>query len=388
MLYEPTRFDALIDEPWVPARVEDAIAAIVADADAAFDREALWPAHEWDAQEKPLPLSGLYVGAAGVIWALDELQRRGHADSSRDLAAAVVRAVELEKATPDFFADEHYRRGALISGETGALLVAFRLSSDAALADDVHALVRGNVDNPTDDISWGAPGTLLAALAMGERAGEPRWQEVARETATALRARRGEDGLWRQDDDYRGLSTLHGVAGNTLALLRFEPDAAVATESASVLSRHAFREDGLANWPGSPRPQLARPRDGRICLQWCTGAPGVVAGAWEYLDEDLLLAGAELIWRAGAHGDKKGHGLCHGTSGNGFALLKAFARTGDERWLERARRFAVHALAQAERIAAANGHRRYSLFNGDVGTALFAAACLDADPRFPIVDVM
>ena len=41
MLYEPTRFDALIDEPWVPARVEDAIAAIVADADAAFDPQAL-----------------------------------------------------------------------------------------------------------------------------------------------------------------------------------------------------------------------------------------------------------------------------------------------------------------------------------------------------------
>ena len=30
MLYEPTRFDALIDEPWVASRVEDAIAAIVA----------------------------------------------------------------------------------------------------------------------------------------------------------------------------------------------------------------------------------------------------------------------------------------------------------------------------------------------------------------------
>ena len=52
------------------------------------------------------------------------------------------------------------------------LLVAFRLTSDPALADDVHALVRGNVDNPTDDISWGAPGTLLAALAMGEWTGE------------------------------------------------------------------------------------------------------------------------------------------------------------------------------------------------------------------------
>jgi Lanthionine synthetase C-like protein len=388
MLYEPTKFDALIDEPWVPARVEDAIAVIVADADAAFDATAFWPAHEWDAQEKPLPLSGLYVGAAGVIWALDELRKRGHAESSHDLAAAVARAVEVERATPDFSADEHYRAGALISGETGALLVAFRLTADPALADEVHALVRGNVDHPTDDISWGAPGTLLAALAMGEWTGERRWDEAARESASALRKRRGDDGLWRQDDDYRGLSTLHGVAGNTLALLRFEMDDAVASESAAVLARHAFREDGLANWPGTPRPHLERPRDGRICLQFCTGAPGVVAGAWDYLDEDLVLAGSELVWRAGAHQDEKGHGLCHGTSGNGFALLKAFARTGDERWLERARRFAVHALAQAERIATANGRRRYSLFTGDVGTALFAAACLDGDTRFPIIDVM
>ena len=388
MLYEPTRFDALIDEPWVPARVQDAIAAIVADADTAFDATALWPAQEWDARGKPLPLSGLYVGAAGVIWALDELRKRGHAESSRDLAAAVVRAIALERATPDFSEDEHYRPGALISGESGALLAAFRLTSDPALADDVHALVRDNVGNPTDDISWGAPGTLLAALAMGEWTGERRWDEAARESAAALRERRGGDGLWRQDDDYRGLSTLHGVAGNTLALLRFEPDAADADESAAVLSRHAFREDGLANWPGTPRPQLTRPRDGRIVLQWCTGAPGVVAGAWNYLDEDLLLAGAELIWRAGAHQDEKGHGLCHGTAGNGFALLKEFARTGDELWLERARRFAVHALAQAERVATASGRRRYSLFTGDLGTALFAAACLDGDTRFPIIDAM
>ena len=388
MLYEPTRFDALIDAPWVPSRVEAAIAAIVVDADAAFDPEALWPAHEWDAREKPLPLSGLYVGAAGVIWALDELQKRGHAESSRNLAAAVMRAVELERATPDFAADEHYRPGALMSGETGALLVAFRLTSDPALADDVHALVRGNVDNPTDDISWGAPGTLLAALAMGEWTGERRWDEAARESATAFRERRGDDGLWRQDDDYRGLGTPTGAAGNTLALLRLEPDDALASETAAVLARHAVRKDGLANWPGATGRTLVRPRDGRICLQWCTGAPGILTGAWDYLEEDLLLGGAELIWHAGAHGDEKGHGICHGTSGNGFALLKAFARTGDERWLERARRFAVHALAQAERIAAANGRRRYSLFNGDVGTALFAAACLDVDPRFPIVDVM
>jgi lantibiotic modifying enzyme len=389
VLYDPAQFEPLIDDPWDPARVEDAIAAIVADADAAFDADALWPAHEWDGWGAPLPLKDLYVGAAGVIWALDALRRSGHAETSLDLAAAALRTLELHRVEPSVAPDEtHYHPASLLQGETGPLLVAFRLAPDAALADDLYALVRTNLTNPTDDVMWGVPGTLLAMLAMHEWTGESRWTEAARESAAVLRARRGKDGLWRQDDDYRGLGTVHGAAGNTLALLRVERDETLARETAAVLARHAVREDGLANWPGAAGRQLVRPRDGGICLQWCTGAPGIVAGAWDYLDEELLLAGAELTWQAGAHGDEKGHGLCHGTSGNGFALLKAFARTGDERWLERARRFAVHAIAQAERIAAAKGRRRYSLFNGDVGTALFAAACLDADPRFPIVDVM
>ncbi|MFL5954322.1 MAG: lanthionine synthetase C family protein [Gaiellaceae bacterium] len=388
VLYEAGEFEPLLDESWVAARVEDAIAAIVSDTDAAFGSETLWPAHEWDEYREGQPGKVLYDGAAGVIWGLDALRRRGHAETSLALGAAALSALELERGEPDAVEDEHYRAGSLLNGEAGPLLVAFRLGSNRALANDLHALVRGNVANPTDDISWGAPGTLLAALAMNEWTGEPRWMEAAHASAAALRARRGEDGLWRQDDDYRGLGTMHGAAGNTLALLRVEPDDPVAGESAAVLARKAVRADGLANWPGATGRSLVRPRDSRICLQWCTGAPGILAGAWEYLDEDLLLAGAELIWRAGAHGDEKGHGLCHGTSGNGFALLKAFARTGDEHWLERARRFAVHALAQAERIATRDGRRRHSLFTGDVGTALFAAACLDIDARFPIIDVM
>ena len=52
-------FDPLIDEPWVPARVEDAIAGIVSDADAAFDPELLWPAQEWDGWEETMQLKSL-----------------------------------------------------------------------------------------------------------------------------------------------------------------------------------------------------------------------------------------------------------------------------------------------------------------------------------------
>jgi hypothetical protein len=115
---------------------------------------------------------------------------------------------------------------------------------------------------------------------MGEWTGEPRWEEAARESAAALRARRSDDGLWRQDDDYRGLGTLHGAAGNTLALLRLDADDALAAETAAVLTRTAFREDGLANWPGSPRPQLARPEmvgsvsSGAPALRVSSPAPG------------------------------------------------------------------------------------------------------------------
>ena len=384
MLHDPTQFEPPTGEPWDEERVRGAIRAIVADTDAAFDLDGLWPAHEWDGWQAPLPLKNLYVGAAGVVWALQAL--RPHAESRLDLASAALRTLELWREAPDFMAgEEHSHPSALLRGETGPLLVAWELTQAAQLGDDLLDRVRGNLDNPTDDLMWGVPGTLLAAVAVHARTGEPRWHEAARESAEALRRRRGEDGLWRQDDDYRGLGTVHGATGNTLALLRFERDDALAAGTAAALARHAFREDGQANWPGKPRREVVGP-DGQIRLQWCTGAPGIVAGAWDYLDEELLLAGAELVWRAGAHRDEKGHGLCHGTSGNGFALLKAFARTGDELWLERARRFAVHALAQAGRLAAAGGRRRFSLFTGDPGTALFAAACLDADARFPVLD--
>jgi DUF1680 family protein len=72
--------------------------------------------------------------------------------------------------------------------------------------------------------------------------------------------------------------------------------------------------------------------------------------------------------------------LCHGTAGNGYALLKTYAVTGDELWLERARVFATAALGQLQ--------NRYSLMTGDIGAALFAQACIDVDPRFPILDVL
>ncbi len=386
MLYRPELHEPLTDEPGDEQRVREAIRRIVADVDRAFDPDSLWPAHEWDVYEATAPLKGLYVGAAGVIWALDALRRRGHAETAIDLAAAALRTLEAWRGLPDFadWPDLPSRpHAALLTGESGVLLVAWRLAPSAELADQLFARARENIDNEAIEVMWGAPGTMLAAQAMLEWTGEERWADVWRESAESVWAAREDDGLWTNrlyGQTFRSFTPPHGLVGNVAALVPALDDARgeqLERETADVLARTAQTEDGLVNWP---RREDADPADPR--LQWCAGAPGIVAGAAPYLDEELLLAGAELTWRAGPPGMEKGSGLCHGTAGNGYAFLKVFERTGDELWLERARRFAVHALGQVER----RGEGRYSLWTGDVGVALFAADCLEAGSDYPIVD--
>jgi len=389
VLHNPASFEPLVDVPWDEARVRAAIVAIVADADAAFDPGSLWPANEWDAWKSTPPLKDLYGGAAGVVLALAAIGRRGYAETQVDLSAAIARTLELWQDAPDLSGLDDLpqpRDSSLLAGEAGLVVVAYRLSPSAERADRLYAHVRANVANAADELMWGAPGTMLAALALHRWTGEQRWLDAWLESAEALLGRQDGAGLWTQvlhGTTRRHLGPVHGLTGNVHALLAGGDEQAVPA-AAAALEREAVVEDGFATWPPDAGGSLVQ-RDGEIRLQWCHGAPGIVATA-PYLDEELLLAGAELVWQAGAHGDEKGAGFCHGTAGNGYALLKTFERTGDERWLERARRFALHALHQSERLRAAAGRGRYSLFTGDVGVALFASSCLEAEARFPVLD--
>jgi lantibiotic modifying enzyme len=391
-LYRPEAFDRLTDTPWDEARVRDRIRNVLADADAAWRGPKLfWKAHEWDGWHGTSPMKNLYVGTAGVLWGLDQLRQRGHAETRLDVADLALRNLELFRTRPDYLKVEAYpppepRDSSLFLGEAGILLVTWRLAPSDELADDLYTRVRQNANNPAEEVFWGAPGSLIAARAMYRWTDDERWRSAWDELAEALLARRGADGLWTQRlyrQEYRSLTPPHGLVGNVQALstmLDEERHAELKRTSAAILTRTAHREDGIANWPPRARPELPGP-DGEIRVQWCAGSPGTVVAAADYLDEDLLLAGAELAWRAGPHGDEKGPSICHGTAGNGYAFLKTFERTGDERWLERARRFAVHALEQVERMPG-----RHSLFTGGVGVALYAADCIDTRTQYPIMD--
>jgi hypothetical protein len=394
VLYRPEAFEQLTDDPWDAEIVRAKIREIVSDTDRALrGPKLLWRADRWDSWRATSPMKCLYVGAAGVLFALDGLRGRGHAETALDLADLALRNLELFRGRPDFIKGMDLPEppeSGLLTGESGILLVAWKLAPSYGLADALHARVRANVRNPADEVMWGSPGTLIAARAMLGWTGDERWRSAWLESANALLARRGEDGLWVQrlyGQELRSLTPPHGLVGNVHALVplldRRRADS-LQRDTAAILAETAVLEDGLANWPPRPRPELPGP-DGQIRLQWCAGAPGIVIAARAYLDEELLLAGAELVWRAGPHGLDKGASICHGTAGNGYALLAAFERTGDEQWLERARRFAVHALGQVERLRRERGRGRYSLWTGDLGVALFAADCLDSRSTYPVL---
>ena len=392
VLFDPSVHEPLTDRVWDPDRARVAIADIVVRTEAAFDGQTLWPAHPQDLDGGTLVrVRSLYWGAAGVIWALHELQRVGAVELGREWSDVATGLAEAYLAEPDFPDDVDGPVPSLWMGEAGILLVAHTLSPAAWQEMRLLEAVRANAENPTWELMWGSPGTMLAAHVMYERTGGKQWLDAWNASADRL-WEEWRDDLWCQDlygSRRHVLGPAHGFAGNVLVLSRgdlLDPARRAELERRAVaaLAKHAVRGDGFAQWPPTLEPS-SRPRR----VQWCHGAPGIVASLTALAptdDElgDLLRAGGELTWQAGPL--RQGANLCHGTAGNGYAFLKLHERTGDELWLQRARAFAMHAIEQVEHATARHGRGRHTLWTGDPGTALYLHSCLTATAAFPTLD--
>ena len=337
MIYNAKDHDALAGGPWDERLARYAVADIVEEIVAAG----------------PPDEAGVYAGIAGELYAL------------RALGAEVDWTPGAGDGAG--FAD----------GEVGIALVA----SDAAR---LRAAAPACIGDPWNELLYGAAGALVAARLLRDDA-------VAHAAISRLWSTWSFDSkvracIWTQEHNGRRTQCLgfaHGVAGNAYALLRAaslhsrEHQTELVHRVVETLERTALREGHLLNWPPSPDD----PPD-ELRVQWCHGAPGIVcalAGAPAHRALDALLLGAgELVWEAGPL--RKSAGLCHGTAGNGWAFLKLNRRTRDRKWLERARRFAMHAIEQR------TGER--ALWTGDAGLALYLRACIDVDDRWPLLDVL
>jgi len=396
-LFEAERHELLSGGEWNAEAVRSAILNIARATRGALCGEDLWPSHVDDHAAGTGPFSDLYLGATGVIWALDHLVREGAVDSGASLAGLLP---GIRRRNRQGLSTQGFPTTSFLVGEAGILFTEWKITRSPDLLDELAGVIAANMGDPALEFMWAAPGTMLVALALHEATREARWSELYRLAADHLLDTliyEPEFGcrLWTQHlygHRAKLLGAVHGFAGNAFALLRgmeLLPQARqdqLSAWIAETVAVTAVQGDLGLNWPQSVGP----PRPGRtaMLLQHCHGAPGIVNALAEFAEpiDDILVRAGELIWSAGPL--QKGLGLCHGTSGNGFAFLKLFARTGDEKWLHRARLFAMHAIGQSEARAARVGQHRYSLWTGDLGLACYLLECDRATARFPTWDAL
>jgi len=400
MLFEPDRHEALCSVPWDESQARKAVRSIVEDIEQSCCAECCWPVHPLDDSGARAGFPSLYRGSAGVLWTLWYLRREGAAELRSNPVEGIGKAEAVYRTAPDTVEVPP----SYFLGEVGVLLVLWRLTGSESAKDQLFALVQSNITNPTNEALWAAPGTMLAAWHLWEETREERWRDLFLENVeqvwkTWLFDARARCHLWTQALYGKVVQYLgggHGFAGNVYPLLK---GASLLDESRRevlydrcvvTLRATAIFEDGAANWP--PDLDFAPSGSRGMLMQWCHGAPGMVSAITEFPPqrslemEALLMEAGEAVWRAGPL--VKGYGLCHGTAGNGYALLKLFLRTGERVWLDRARAFAMHALAQRDRMRTQYGQGRYALWTGDPGLAVYAWHCIHGTGGLPALDVL
>lgn len=400
-MYEQARHEQLIEAEWNEERAYSAIDQIVRDTHALCDSQRLWPIHPLDRFTEKLPesLKMLYFGAAGVIWALHYLSPAVSTGGKLDLETTLNQLADQNHLEMNLSQQES---SSFWMGDVGILLTAHKLWPSEQIADELARLIAANIRNPTRELMWGAPGTMLAALFLWEQTANSRWKELFLDSVDELWKQWEpvpEIGcyLWTQDLYGRSLRYLgagHGFAATASVLIRGhhllnEPRTnELFSRIYDVLAATVEENADCANWPAAWLP-LDQQR--KMLVQHCHGAPGMITclgdlpvSSNKRFDE-LLQKGGELIWRVGPL--TKGPSLCHGTAGNGYAFLKLYRRTADTKWLDRARAFAMHAIEQSDRHEIEYGQRRYSLWTGDLGVAVYLWDCIRGEAKFPTMDV-
>src|SRR5262245_10743793 len=252
MTIDQVRHVPLRAASWNAGEVTAAIEEIAADALAHFDAARFWPVHPLDDGVADGNAS-FYIGATGMIWALDYLGRVGATEPHFDFRPVLPRLIEVNKA--QFAAMDYSAHGSLLFGDLGTALLAMRLDPSPATADVIEARAAANTALPVRELMWGLPGSMLACVHMGEMTGEPRWPALFATQAARLLDDLEDTAhgpLWMQDlygSRLRFLGAVHGYAGNMIPLIRGwdwlteEQRARVAAAVPRTLIANAERSD-------------------------------------------------------------------------------------------------------------------------------------------------
>ena len=406
-LYIPDRHEALQAMPWSLTKAKKTITEIVELSIKSFQGDQLWPVHPDIRNEYhiTLPMTGLYYGAAGSIWALMQLQQRNVHLPAHDFTHHMDTLINKQAASlAEFDSKANIQANApgYLLGYAGINLLRWKLTHDANVLDMLEDNIRSNMTNPIHELMWAAPGTMLCAWFLYVETGQQRWCDLYRQSADYLFScwefnTLHQCYLWEQHvygTNAIYLGVVHGFAGNVFALLQGmqllsdEQQQQLVSRTENTIITTAKTEADFSNW--LPCLSESRPDRDQFLVQLCHGAPSIVlgvAGLWPLASEEfkkLIINAGNLIWQAGPL--KKPWGLCHGTAGNGYAFLKLYKLTGDKIWYERALQFAMHAIHQYEAMRDQYACIRTDAWCGDLGLALYLQDCIDQRDRFPMMD--
>ncbi len=153
-------------------------------------------------------------------------------------------------------------------------------------------------------------------------------------------------------------------------------------------------------YPSGNFPSSHGSTDDRL-VHFCHGAAGAIPfllAAYRTFKRDAYLTAAlkagEAVWAKGIL--KKGNGICHGITGNGYTFHSLYRATGDDKWKYRCQMLAdaswneeiqaeTRVYKDPQRLVKGKPDTPYSLMEGLGGTAVFYADLLGKAEavRFP-----
>jgi lantibiotic modifying enzyme len=388
MLFDKSRHEPLTKTSWNINIVQAEILSIIDDIQSSILPDDCWSTHPLDAESYSNfgPKWSAYAGASGTIHALQILSGYGY--KLNDFSELIAGVYQSFLKKPDVSVEP-----GLQIGELGILMPAILAQPhDEKLTKLIIRCMEDTLSLPFYETTSGQTGMMHAALALYRKSGKNIWQDLFVKGANSLMDNwkndsKTDEWLWQSQvfgpkRHYYG--ACHGLVGNANILLQgadLLPDGyteLIVKRTVTTLKNSAKQQNNLANWQLCTKPDIDK-----LLVQWCHGAAGIVTAMArtpstilpesKILDK-LLVDTGELVWQAGPL--VKGSNICHGTSGNGYAFLYLYRRTGKSLWLDRAKKFAMHAIEQCQQARLHYGQGRFTLWTGDAGLAIYLYHCI------------
>lgn len=362
---------------------------------------------------------GVYVGIAGIAYALLYVAQSKQIPEKEseylELAEQYINVAldyEEKKQSPEM-------RSAFLLGSAGVFAVAALLYRALGKEEKVqeyigkYASLAGLCCQPgdylgcgSDEVLVGRAGFLCGAEMLTKKLG----QQVLSDEVTFAICRAMVDSGRSYSQRHKSQSPLmyayynteylgaaHGLSGIVQMLLNYptfvKSDPTIELDLRRTVDYLVSCRSGDYNVP----PTVAecaqqRPPEHQL-VHWCHGAPGIIylfAKAFLLWKDPMHLIAsrkcADLTWQKGLL--RKGPGICHGISGNGYVFLLTYRLTGDCKFIHRALQFSEFMQTEEFVKGARCPDAPFSLFEGWAGAVCFLTDLLQPhNAEFPFFDV-